>query len=530
MTRLIAVPDAVTMLTDQHEIAFVDVREIVPFGAGHPLLATNLPLSILELSIGKLVPRATTRIVLTDGGGDQAALAAGRIARLGYTDVAVLDGGAPAWAAAGQALFPEIEVPTKGFGAFAKRFGRPNFITPGELNRALRSNEDWIVLDSRPRAEYRNGNIPGSIDVPGPDVLRWFDDLVPNPSTKVVVNCMSATRGILGGLSLVAAGVPNEVRVLHHGTRGWLLDGFDLEKYASRFPGPPSAAAIDHAKERAARIAERAGILRIDAETLARWRSDPERTTFLFDVRTVDEFATGHLAGSANAPEGSIVMGPDRYFATLNARIVLIDDDTVRATLTALWLSQMGWGEVAVLMDGLESGPFETGPESARNRLPDPTPAAELSPRELAALRAERPVHLIDVGTSDSYLAGHLPDAIWCARVALGDHLRERPPDGPTVLTSETGARARLAAGDLGAPPDGPLVLAGGNAAWRDAGFDLSTEAGELASPRDDHWLAASERPGDVRRNVIEYLEWEVTLLDDIEQGGMVPYRNLLWR
>jgi hypothetical protein len=25
-------------------------------------------------------------------------------------------------------------------------------------------------------------------------------------------------------------------------------------------------------------------------------------------------------------------------------------------------------------------------------------------------------------------------------------------------------------------------------------------------------------------------LQWEETLLDDIEQGGMVPYHNLLWR
>ena len=32
------------------------------------------------------------------------------------------------------------------------------------------------------------------------------------------------------------------------------------------------------------------------------------------------------------------------------------------------------------------------------------------------------------------------------------------------------------------------------------------------------------------RQNVIDYLEWEETLLDDIERGGPVPYRNLIWR
>jgi hypothetical protein len=73
-------------------------------------------------------------------------------------------------------------------------------------------------------------------------------------------------------------------------------------------------------------------------------------------------------------------------------------------------------------------------------------------------------------------------------------------------------------------------VLAGGNTAWREAGFTLSSGAEHFASPRDDHWLASSERPGDTRQNVLDYLAWEETLLDDIEQGGASPYHNLIWR
>jgi len=32
------------------------------------------------------------------------------------------------------------------------------------------------------------------------------------------------------------------------------------------------------------------------------------------------------------------VMSPDHYIGTQNARCVLVDDDTVRATIAALWL------------------------------------------------------------------------------------------------------------------------------------------------------------------------------------------------
>jgi rhodanese-related sulfurtransferase len=449
MLRYISASEAVMMLADEDEVAFLDIREMVPFGTGHPLLATNLPLSRMELSISKLVPRRTTRIVLTDGGDATAVLAAERLERLGYANLAILAGGALAWAQAGLKLFPEIEVPTKGFGAFARRFGRPTFITPSELDRALRSDEDWIVLDSRPPAEYRKGNIPGSIDAPGADVVRCFDDLVPDPSTKVVVNCMSATRGILGGLSLRAAGVPNDVYVLHHGTRGWLLDGFALETNANRFPGPISTAALAKATSRATRIAEDAGLLRIDATTLDRWRADEHRTTYVFDVRSETEYEAAHLAGARNAPHGTIVMSPDQFFATLKARLVLMDDDTVRATVTALWLAQMGWGEVAILVDGLRDGELETGPESVTLSGLALTPIPELSARELEAMQQESPVRIIDVGQSEAYVRGHIPGAVWCSRVALDRLLREEAHDGPTVLTSEEGVLARLAATDL---------------------------------------------------------------------------------
>lgn len=530
MTKRLSVPEVTAMLADGGEIAFIDVREIMPFGTGHPLLAANIPLSGLELCFETVVPRRNTRIVLTDGGDGLADLAASRIEAMDYSDISVLDGGAPAWEAAGEALFPEIEVPAKGFGAFARINGAPHFISPLELDAALKSDEDWIVLDSRPGREYGWGNIPGSINVPGADLVRSFDDLVPDPDTKVVVNCMSGTRGILGGLSLVAAGVPNEIRVLFHGTRGWLLDGLELEKDADRKAAPVSSKAKKSAVERAQRIAETAGIQRIDSSILDDWRNDTDRTTYLFDVRSVAEYEKGHLSGSRSAPEGTLPMSPERYFGTLNARYVLIDDDTVRATVTALWLMQMGWGDIAVLVGGLEDGELETGPEPANEPFIDELSVPEITPHDLQTLRQSTPILIVDVGTSDAYEERHIPGAIWCSRTALNDFLKEKRFDGRIVLTSETETRASFAANDLEPENrESVSVLLGGNAMWQASGLHLESGLELLASPRDDHWLASSERPGDTRQNVVDYLEWEITLLDDIEKGGPVPYKNLIW-
>jgi hypothetical protein len=224
-------------------------------------------------------------------------------------------------------------------------------------------------------------------------------------------------------------------------------------------------------------------------------------------------------------------MSPDQFFATLKARLVLMDDDTVRATVTALWLAQMGWGEVAILVDGLRDGELETGPEPKAPTGLDRVSVPELSARELEAVQKKSPVRIIDVGLSDNYVACHIPGAVWCSRVALDRLFRDAAHDGPTVLTSEKGVLARLAANDLDmsiAPS--VSVLTGGNMAWRETGFTLSGGDAHFASPRDDHWLASSERPGDMRQNVLDYLAWEETLLDDIEQGGISPYHNLIWR
>jgi rhodanese-related sulfurtransferase len=360
--------EVAAMLEDGGEIAFLDVREIVPFGTGHPLLATHLALGHIECEIAGRVPRRDTRVIVTDGGEGLSAVAAHRLTWLGYTNVAVLAGGAPAWAAAGLALFPEIEVPSKGFGDFVAHHARPTFITPRELERAIASGEDWVLIDSRPRQEYQAGNIPGSIDAPAGQMLRCFDDLVRKPTTKVVVNCMSRTRGILGGTSLVTAGVPNEVYVLWNGTRGWLLEGLVLERGATRFATAPSPQARQRARERASNLARRAGIRSIDRATLEQWRNDTTQTTYVFDVRDRDEYEAGHLAGACNAPEGSLVMGPDHYMGTQHARCVLVDDDMVRVTIAALWLSQMGRCTPYVLDDASRNGARTSTDPGTRQR------------------------------------------------------------------------------------------------------------------------------------------------------------------
>src|SRR4051812_44438148 len=91
------------MLHDGAELALIDVREEGVFAAGgHPFFPNSVPLSRLELMIGELVPRKSARVVILDGGEEGLAeRAATKLAQMGYRSLAIMAGGARAWAAAG---------------------------------------------------------------------------------------------------------------------------------------------------------------------------------------------------------------------------------------------------------------------------------------------------------------------------------------------------------------------------------------------------------------------------------------------
>ena len=84
---------------DKGEFALLDLRERGPHGRGHPLLATCLPLSRLDLDIDRLVPRRDTPVVVLDDGyeDDRAVRGAIALEQIGYVDVSILDGGLNGW-------------------------------------------------------------------------------------------------------------------------------------------------------------------------------------------------------------------------------------------------------------------------------------------------------------------------------------------------------------------------------------------------------------------------------------------------
>ena len=511
------------MIGDGGELALVDVREELIFSQRHLLLARSMPLSRFELRFAQLVPRRTTRIVLCDDGDNLAARAAAVLARNGYTNLAVLDGGVAAWEAAGFELFSGVNVPSKAFGEFVEHKSRTPSIAAGELEKLLREGADVVVLDSRPFGEYTRVSIPTAVNVPGAELVLRAREVAPSPDTTVVVNCAGRTRSIIGAQSLINAGLPNKVVALRNGTMGWNLAGFACDSGKNRRAPGVSAKTLEWARGAAKSVAQSCGVKAIDHATLEALRADEDRTLYLFDVRDPAEYAAGHVAGAISAPGGQLVQATDQYVGTLGARIVLADDREVRAMMTASWLRQMGWRDVFVLA---ESG-TETERSAARTLENETRPDATIDLASFGELFSRHAATIVDLSLSPDYLREHIPGAWFATRTRLDRALKTIPLRGTLVLTSEDGVLARLAVAEAEALTDLPVrCLAGGNAAWKAAGCELSAEP-LMADEPVDQWRKPYERSGDTKAAMNEYLAWEIDLLPRIERDGSLNFSSI---
>lgn len=351
----------------REEIALLDLRYEADFATGHPLFAANLAVDRIAVEAEVRLPRKDVPIVLYDDGEGLVATGAERLAALGYTHISALDGGLTAWRAAGFEIFEDVNSYAKAFGELVESRRHTPSLSADEVAKLIADKANIAILDVRRFDEYATMNIPGSVSVPGAELVLRAGRAAPDPETAIIVNCAGRTRSIIGTQSLINAGAPNRVRALRNGTIGWTLARHALDHGADRrsaigpFEGGPA-----NARD----VAYRAGVRHIGANEMSALAAQSHRTLYRFDVRDAEEYAAGHLPGFRHYPGGQLVQETDMAAPVRGARILLTDDRSVRADMTASWLAQMGW-EVYVLEGGYD-GALEVGPPHA---LPKPDPA-----------------------------------------------------------------------------------------------------------------------------------------------------------
>lgn len=508
------------------EIALLDVREAGRHARRHLLHAVPAPLWRLELLIDRLAPRRDARIVLVDDDETLAHQAAAKLTRLGWSDISVLAGGTDAWEREGRELFSGTNVPSKAFGEVIEHEMRTPWIDVDELDARVARGDDIVVVDSRTPEEFHNFTLPFAHSLPGAELVYRIRELAPDPATFVVVNCAGRTRSIVGAQTLIDAGIPNRVASLRNGTMEWLLSGRELAHGRHAALPEPDGQTLTAARQQAAGVARLAGVAHIDTAALLAFEAEQDvRTLYKFDVRTREEYETGHLEGWRWAPGGQLVQATDEYLATRRARVVLADWDGVRALTTGAWLAQLGAVEV-YLYRPPASAALQSGPEPRRvlRHRPD---AGGLRPQALRAALESGQAVLFDVDARVAYERGHVPGSRYSAPDRLAEFLPE-DRDRTIVLTSADGVLASVVAAELAWRSQRPVrYLLGGTRAWKEQGLELARGGQGVLTGDDDQSVSPYLLDDLAARDqgFRDYLDWELGLVAQLEREGSQEFR-----
>jgi rhodanese-related sulfurtransferase len=183
----------------------------------------------------------------------------------------------------------------------------------------------------------------------------------------------------------------------------------------------------------------------------------------------------------------------------------------------------MNW-EVYVLDVGLAAGGLETG-KGAKLVLGNPASAETIGAATLKPSLDAGQMAVIDLGYSRDYRKGHIPGAHFLIRSRIEADKGNLPKAAAYAVTSEDGLLAAVAAQELAEALGAPVkALAGGTAAWAQAGLPLEEGETNMASEPNDVWLKPYERKGTVEDFMNEYLTWEIALVDQIKRDDTVKF------
>ncbi len=512
------IDDLVRALAAGHPPVLLDVRDLIESERGHVPGAAVLPRRRIEFRLEALVRDRDTPVVVMDGGEEiepgaldpRAQFAAATIVALGYRNVTALDGGLAGWRRAGLPIISGTQVSSKAFGRRIGDLERVPTVDVDTLRRWQQEGRRVALCDVRSAAEHTEGCVPGAVSLPGFEAVSHALDMA--AEADVIVLCSSArTRSLVVARTLIDLGL-SDVVALDGGALAWRLAGLELEVGSRRRRVLPSTPGRQFAELGAARLAKHYGVGEVEAVDLAELLYATHGNYNVFDLRNLGHHVVAHVPRSVSVASDQLVVRHEELVAVHDAPVVLVDDDSVRALLTGVWMRRLGLQDVRRLAGGFAawtgSGrPACTSPDMPLGWREASAVAAGLGVDDVSRwLAAYAPARVLHVDTSASYRRGHLPGAAWLPRGWLETRIAGFAPslDTALLLTCTDGAQGAFAAATLRQRGHVHVAwLQGGTRVWAGAGRVLETSA---QTPQDDELLPPARRDAQAMR---DYLEWE---------------------
>ncbi|MCI0904289.1 MAG: sulfurtransferase, partial [Chloroflexi bacterium] len=166
-------------------------------------------------------------------GTARATITASIYRQLGHENVFAVDGGAPAWQAAGQNL--ETGVPASSLAGLSAAEASVKKISAQDLN----ANQPDLVLFVDTSEDFSQGHIPGAKWM----TRSWLEveiaDTAPKKDASITVTCRDGRGSTLAAATLQGLGYTN-VMALDGGMAAWKKAGLTVEEGLTGIVRPPS--------------------------------------------------------------------------------------------------------------------------------------------------------------------------------------------------------------------------------------------------------------------------------------------------
>ena len=196
-------------LSSSEDTVVVDTRSYASFGGQYIAGSYHLNLSANFPTFAGWVVPPDKDILLVSSSGAEVSEAVDWLRRVGMDrTVGYLNGGTPAWAAAG--------LPLKHVSQLSSAVLRDIVVRQG----------DTVLVDVRAYSEYKSGHIGDAVSIPVADLRTRYEEL--DSAAETIVYCSSGNRSSLGASMLAQRGFTN-VKNAAGGVTGYLAAGYSLE-------------------------------------------------------------------------------------------------------------------------------------------------------------------------------------------------------------------------------------------------------------------------------------------------------------
>lgn len=94
-----------------------------------------------------------------------------------------------------------------------------------EAKANLDKDKDIVLLDIRTRMEYKEGHLPGAINMPWQEIVHSIDEVAPDLEQTIYIYCHSGVRTLTAGTILDTLGYDNVYNL------GGIIDwSYEIEK------------------------------------------------------------------------------------------------------------------------------------------------------------------------------------------------------------------------------------------------------------------------------------------------------------